>query len=303
MNKNIVKNKIKRILLNNSFIKESDEVKNQVIKYNILSLFGIIIFIAGIIVNSIELKYELVAINFAVLFITILLQTCLNKRKLSVMIISFFAFIMISILFLYYLIFQNMNDGFHIWALLFPIVILLINGPIKGSIFNLIFFISSIFLVNIYKITFTNEYLYRFFTVYVLIYILFLISESIRLRFQRKGINENKKLTETIEKYKMAQDKIIELEKRNSVLAMIVTTNHDLNQPLTVLNGNLDLFLNSLDNDYLNENQKKFLFKVRESFDKINTILKKYRETKNISFGKYHGKTTMVVFDEEEENK
>lgn len=63
-------------------------------------------------------------------------------------------------------------------------------------------------------------------------------------------IQQNKELTETTQdlanallNLKIHQEKEIEMEKLKSVLAMAVTTNHELKQPLAVIQGNIELLI------------------------------------------------------------
>lgn len=104
--------------------------------------------------------------------------------------------------------------------------------------------------------------------------------------------NDNKKLQQS-------HEVILRLEKKNSVLAMIVTASHEINQPLSVLSGNVEILQMSLEkeNISLNNQQLEMFVRAFESIDKIKDISMKYRRTKNISFGSYIENTEMVFFD------
>jgi len=124
---------------------------------------------------------------------------------------------------------------------------------------------------------------------------------------EKELVSEKKRyeeLKEFSDKLKKSQDEIIRLEKKNSVLAMIVTANHEINQPLTVLSGNIELLQMSLESSSVNlSNQQLNMFeRAFESIDKISDILEKYRNTKKISFGFYTDKTEMVFFDGKDKN-
>ncbi len=105
---------------------------------------------------------------------------------------------------------------------------------------------------------------------------------------------------ETHLKLKQAREEIIQLEQKNSVLAMVVTANHEINQPLTVLKGYLQLYRESFPEGKLSKKQKDFLEKMGESVNKIDSILIKFRNAGHIRFEDYSEFTKMVVFDEEE---
>ncbi|MBN1969773.1 MAG: tetratricopeptide repeat-containing sensor histidine kinase [Candidatus Delongbacteria bacterium] len=107
------------------------------------------------------------------------------------------------------------------------------------------------------------------------------------------------KLEELNRKLIQSQEEIVRLEKRNSVLAMIATTNHELNQPLSILKGSLELFLsytNSLNFDIKVSN---LILMMEESLHRIEKTLKKYNDnTNNFYFDTYLEDTDMVVFED-----
>lgn len=98
---------------------------------------------------------------------------------------------------------------------------------------------------------------------------------------------------------KQSRDQVVELERRNSILAMIATTNHEINQPLTVLTGNLFLLKESLDVVTLSDQQIKVFQRLERSVEKIKEILKKYRKAASMRFEKYSSDAQIVIFDEE----
>ncbi len=95
-----------------------------------------------------------------------------------------------------------------------------------------------------------------------------------------------------------AQKQIIRLEQKSAALAMAVTASHEINQPLTVLHGNLEMYLSSLDRDRLTGRQQKCLTKMEQSLVKVQDLLQKFQETDAIHFEEYLDKKKMVVFDE-----
>lgn len=97
---------------------------------------------------------------------------------------------------------------------------------------------------------------------------------------------------------KKAQKDLITLEQKNAILAMAVTTSHEINQPLTTLQGNFELFFNTLDKINLTEKQQKYLTKMKTSIEKVRTIIKKFTDSSSIHFEEYIGEKRMVVFEE-----
>ncbi len=109
---------------------------------------------------------------------------------------------------------------------------------------------------------------------------------------------KNVELAEAYEKLKSAQDEIIQLERSNSVSAMAVTANHQINQPLTVLQGNLDLLEIQLAG---NHDAMKFLERARQAAQKIRDIVVSYKDIESYRFEKYSEKTQMVVIDKKKD--
>jgi DNA-binding response OmpR family regulator len=96
-----------------------------------------------------------------------------------------------------------------------------------------------------------------------------------------------------------AQKKIVKLEQKNAVLALGLTASHELNQPLTVLKGNLELLQNSIEKNSLTDRQQHFIKKMEQSIDKIEAILEKFTDLdfSSIHFEEYLGKKKMVIFE------
>ena len=91
---------------------------------------------------------------------------------------------------------------------------------------------------------------------------------------------------------------IAELEKRNSILAMAVTANHEINQPLMVLNANLEMLHTNLPDDVRTTNRRYF-DRTAIAIERIRNILDSYKQLHNIDFDEYTDGTKMVKYDEE----
>jgi len=93
------------------------------------------------------------------------------------------------------------------------------------------------------------------------------------------------------------ESKMLQYEQKNSILAMIVTANHEINQPLAVLKGNLGLMKTVLDKNPCNSNMLKYIQKAEKSVNDISAILKKYRESsEHFDFSDYTQDIKMVNF-------
>ena len=99
-------------------------------------------------------------------------------------------------------------------------------------------------------------------------------AEIYRLRSEELEA-KNTALEEANGKLRAAQEEIRQLERRNSVFAMAVTTNHEMNQPLMIIQGNLDMLESDID---LSQGKAAHhLQRVRESLARINELLARYR--------------------------
>lgn len=94
-------------------------------------------------------------------------------------------------------------------------------------------------------------------------------------------------------------EKNVELEKINSIHAMVVTANHELNQPLSVLRGRAAILRMLFKNTPLTEQQTSNFVKIDEAINQIEQILKKYRNFESVRFGEYGNDIKMVVFDQQ----
>lgn len=107
------------------------------------------------------------------------------------------------------------------------------------------------------------------------------------------------KLHQANEEIVLKQKQLIESEKKNSVLAMAVTANHELNQPLAVLQLSFEMLMADIEEIDLNKSQKNYVQKIENSIDRINKLLKKYRESDNFNFTKYTNEADMVHFEDD----
>ena len=117
------------------------------------------------------------------------------------------------------------------------------------------------------------------------------------LKHRRKAhlliMEQQKKLRQSLELLSAAQSELIAAEQKNTLLAMAVTANHEINQPLMVIKGNLDLFdmkLKKLNYDAYD----KYIERINESIDNIKGILEKYRNLDHFKFTDYVNKDQMI---------
>jgi tetratricopeptide (TPR) repeat protein len=123
----------------------------------------------------------------------------------------------------------------------------------------------------------------------------FISSEKTR---EAEALREkNVELEQSYTQLKKAHEEIIELEKRNAALAMAITANHELNQPLMVAFGNLELLAEDIRVMPINENTLKRLQRTRDALERISTILERFRNDNHPSETEYVGDTRMWKYD------
>jgi PAS domain S-box-containing protein len=92
---------------------------------------------------------------------------------------------------------------------------------------------------------------------------------------------------------KKTQRRVIDLEQRNAVLATVVTANHEINQPLTILQGNIELLQEKIADPAL----AKYFERVDTAMVRIQNILRKLRDVDEIRFNNYSEWTPMLNLD------
>ncbi len=95
------------------------------------------------------------------------------------------------------------------------------------------------------------------------------------------------------------EKEIAELEKRNSVLAMAVTANHEINQPLMVINANIEMLHSNLPDDVKKSNRRYF-DRATIAIERIRNILDSYKQLQSINFDEYTTGTQMVKYGNED---
>jgi DNA-binding response OmpR family regulator len=104
------------------------------------------------------------------------------------------------------------------------------------------------------------------------------------------------------------QQQIIELTQKNSILAMVVTANHELRQPLTRIKGFFELHTAELENSG-HDFSKKNIMKIDKAIDEMVNILDKYQNNPNFNIDSYltdndfNMDIKMVKFNKSNNNK
>lgn len=122
-----------------------------------------------------------------------------------------------------------------------------------------------------------------------------------RVKTQLDNVMFTKELTLLLEKSETAykqlketQELLITSEKKNAVLAMAVTANHEINQPLMVISGSFDLLKHKLNNPDLD----KYFDRVDNAIHRIEVILTRFSHINSVNFKAYSDSVNMLDLDE-----
>jgi len=161
------------------------------------------------------------------------------------------------------------------------------------------------FVINDITITKYLEFTAKHITWHGDIFTVVIVDDTTENELQKMDLYSNsEKLTAAKDELELAFAKLqkeeslmIKLEQQSSIMAMIVTANHEINQPLAVLKGNLGLMKTVLDKNPCNSNMLKYIQKADKSVNDISAILKKYRDySEHFDFSDYTRDIKMVNF-------
>lgn len=117
-----------------------------------------------------------------------------------------------------------------------------------------------------------------------------------------KALDEIEHRKQAEQRLKEAQKELSALERKSAAMAMIVTAHHELNQPLTVVNGRLDMLEMNLKKNGLTEVQEKQFTEIKKALNNVLDILEKYKQADDIDFTDYIKGTEMVKFKTKRKN-
>jgi tetratricopeptide (TPR) repeat protein len=99
-------------------------------------------------------------------------------------------------------------------------------------------------------------------------------AEIIRIKTEELQVAKDE-TERAFQKLREAQRGLIDIEKRNMALVMAVTANHEINQPLMIIKGNLELLEFTLA-DHMSGTIQKHFERINESIDRMEEILIRY---------------------------
>lgn len=99
---------------------------------------------------------------------------------------------------------------------------------------------------------------------------------------------------------KKAYEINLELQKKNTVLAMAVTANHEINQPLMTISANLEMIEMTYPKGEFNEHVEKYFLAIKNSLDRIKNLLGKFKEAQSFEFSLYSQASQMITFKDQD---
>jgi DNA-binding response OmpR family regulator len=116
------------------------------------------------------------------------------------------------------------------------------------------------------------------------------VRTHVRLKRSMDMLKEyNSRLTQTLDEMqtsfielKESQDAIVARETQDAVKTLSVTASHEMNQPITVIQGYLDLLKQSMDPDSLTPAQQKYLDRIEKGLTKLIDTLEKFRKSSHL---------------------
>ena len=93
----------------------------------------------------------------------------------------------------------------------------------------------------------------------------------------------NKEISVINEELERTRDKLVQAEQKAAVSAMAVSLNHEINNPLMIISGNLQMLSYKCQDDKL---KKKFSV-IEEQLDRISGIIRKLRDIEEVNIDDY----------------
>jgi signal transduction histidine kinase len=116
-----------------------------------------------------------------------------------------------------------------------------------------------------------------------------------RTRFECELIATNAALVKAQDEIRKQQQQLVEMEKYQVIAQVAASINHEINNPLTTIMGNIDLIL--IASPHLDPAIRKKLTTVLDEARRIAEIIKKIRNIKRIVLEDYLGKTGEKMLD------
>jgi DNA-binding response OmpR family regulator len=97
-----------------------------------------------------------------------------------------------------------------------------------------------------------------------------------------------------------SQTELVEREKKSAVKALSANATHEMNQPITVVQGYLDMLIESLEMGSLNDMQKKYLTRIQEGLNKLIAIIARFTKYSHIYLTNEHPDKMLSLDDKQE---
>lgn len=127
------------------------------------------------------------------------------------------------------------------------------------------------------------------------------VLQEINMEDEKKNIH-NLNIIHQIITDQFMIDKKIQEEKIKTILAMAITVNHEINQPLMQIQGNLEMLINQFQPRDHFPKHLKYCNRIQEGIDTITNLTDKFLNNTNISFTDYLSNDEMIEFNNKEDS-
>jgi signal transduction histidine kinase len=93
-----------------------------------------------------------------------------------------------------------------------------------------------------------------------------------------------KEMQESYQQLRDSQQELVARERKIAVKEVSTTATHEMNQPLTVIQGYFHMLIESLDKDSLTAMQQKFLNRIEQGLKKLIDIISKFTKHSHLYF-------------------
>jgi len=250
-----------------------NEVMRRVKMINIMTIIALMILIPLGIVDIIK---DGLMIGFFVLIVAaVLIFNQFHLRKSGNYMYTIYCGIsIVAAYFFYALVTGGINNTGYLWYFTFPLFVLFLLGPKRGSIATLLFLIPSIIFLSIdtaspFFTAYTIDFKVRFIVSFLVVFGYSYLFETLREEAQLKVSQKNAKLTETIAKLKETEDALlkshenleerveertVEIKKTNEELQVEITERRQAEEELKESEEKYRTILESIEEGYYEVN-------------------------------------------------
>ena len=174
---------------------------------------------------------------------------------------AYFGVVLIGSLLLYAIASGGVENTGPLWTYIFPLLLMFLLGLKKGAAGFSAYFIMVLLMfflpgTPLLLTTYSANFKLRFVTTYLVVFIIALFYEWIRAKTQGKIFSKTEELENALAELKkmgeeriLLENKLLAAKKMESIGTLAGGMAHELNNQVTIVNGNTDLLLIALSED------------------------------------------------------